>query len=203
MNKTGSSRSPSSNPDLRTGRQRIIRFRGLSQQRSRPVPSCFTTGGGIDGVNRHWNCLVNDPRSSTQKLSLMEAFFTSTSASAVTGLSLFPISTDLTIWGQLALLLLVQIGGVGLIVAVAMVFRLIGRQVTLGERLAVTSSLGLDRPEEIASVMVRAIGLMLAIEGDRRNLAVFALEDLRDCPARQGGLLCHFSRRHCLLQCRL
>ena len=45
-----------------------------------------------------------------------------------------------------------------------MVFRLIGRQVTLGERLAVTSSLGLDRPEEIASIMVRAIGLMLAIE---------------------------------------
>ena len=100
-----------------------------------------------------------------RKLSFMEAFFTATSASAVTGLSLFPISTDLTIWGQLRLLLLVQIGGVGLIVAVVMVFRLIGRQVSLGERLAVTSSLGLDRPEEIASIMVRAIGLMLAIEG--------------------------------------
>jgi len=94
----------------------------------------------------------------------MEAFFTSTSASAVTGLSLFPISTDLTIWGQLVLLLLVQIGGVGLIVTVVLVFRLIGRQVTLGERLAVTSSLGLDRPEEIALIMIRAIGLMLVIE---------------------------------------
>ena len=82
----------------------------------------------------------------------------------MTGLSLFPISTYLTIWGQLALLLLVQIGGVGLIVAVVLIFRLIGRQVTLGERLAVTSSLGLDRPEEIASIMVRAIGLMLVIE---------------------------------------
>ena len=105
------------------------------------------------------------PGTSTRKLSFMEAFFTATSASAVTGLSLFPISSDLTIWGQMILLLLVQIGGVGLIVAVVMVFRLIGRQVTLGERLAVTSSLGLDRPEEIALIMVRAIGLMLAIEG--------------------------------------
>ena len=95
----------------------------------------------------------------------MEALFTSTSAAAVTGLSLFPVSTDLTLWGQLILLLLVQVGGVGLIVAVVLVFRLIGRQVTLGERLAVTSSLGLDRPQEIALVMVRAIGLMVIIEG--------------------------------------
>jgi trk system potassium uptake protein TrkH len=80
-------------------------------------------------------------------------------------LSLFPISSDLTIWGQLILLLLVQIGGVGFIVIVVLIFRLIGRQVTLGERLAVTSSLGLDHPEQIALVMVRAIGLMLTIEG--------------------------------------
>jgi trk system potassium uptake protein TrkH len=109
--------------------------------------------------------LLMIPGAATRKLSLMEAFFTSTSAAAVTGLSLFPISSDLTIWGQLILMLLVQIGGVGLLVVVLLVFRLIGRQVTLGERLAVTSSLGLDRPEEIASIMVRAIGLMLAIEG--------------------------------------
>jgi trk system potassium uptake protein TrkH len=108
--------------------------------------------------------LLMIPGSATRKLSLIEAIFTSTSASAVTGLSLFPISTDLTLLGQIILLLLVQIGGVGLIVVVVLVFRLIGRQVTLGDRLAVTSSLGLDRPQEIALVMVRAIGLMLVLE---------------------------------------
>ncbi len=128
--------------------------------------------------------LLMIPGASTRKLSFMEAFFTSTSASAVTGLSLFPISTDLTIWGQLILLLLVQIGGVGLIVVVVLVFRLIGRQVTLGERLAVTSSLGLDRPEEIALTMVRAIGLMLVIEAVGAILLFSALERLRDRPAR-------------------
>jgi trk system potassium uptake protein TrkH len=105
------------------------------------------------------------PGAGNRKFTFLEAFFTSTSAAAVTGLSLFPISTDFTTWGQLILLLLVQIGGVGLIVVVVLVFRLIGRQVTLGERLAVTSSLGLDHPEQIALIMVRAIGLMLTIEG--------------------------------------
>jgi trk system potassium uptake protein TrkH len=101
----------------------------------------------------------------TRRLTLMEALFTSTSASAVTGLSLITISIDLTFLGQLILLLLIQVGGVGLIVVVVLVFRLIGRQVTLGERLAVTSSLGLDHPEQIALTMARAIGLMLVIEG--------------------------------------
>jgi trk system potassium uptake protein TrkH len=129
------------------------------------VPVALQLVLGLSVLIAIGTALLLAPGASTRKLTLMEAFFTSTSASAVTGLSLFPISTDLTIWGQLILLLLVQIGGVGLIVSVVLVFHLIGRQVTLGERLAVTSSLGLDRPGEIASIMVRAIGLMLVIEG--------------------------------------
>ena len=110
----------------------------------------------------------------------------------MTGLSLFPISTDLTIWGQLILLLLVQIGGVGLIVVVVLVFRLIGRQVTLGERLAVTSSLGLDRPEEIALTMVRAIGLMLIIEGIGAVLLFLHWSISGIVPPGQGGIITPF-----------
>jgi trk system potassium uptake protein TrkH len=164
MSKAGSSPPKKPRPVASPRRQRVIRFRGLSQRRSRPFPIALQLVVGLIVLIAIGTGLLMIPGAATRQLSFMEAFFTSTSASAVTGLSLFPISTDLTIWGQLALLLLVQIGGVGLIVAVAMVFRLIGRQVSLGERLAVTSSLGLDRPEEIASIMVRAIGLMLAIE---------------------------------------
>ncbi len=105
------------------------------------------------------------PGAAVRKLSFLEAIFTATSASAVTGLSLFPISTDLTFWGNLVILGLIQVGGIGFIVSVMMFFRLFGHQLSIGERLVVTSSLGLDRPEAIVKVMVRAIGLMLAIEG--------------------------------------
>ena len=165
MSDTGSTRSQTPESKASPRRQRVIRFRGVSQRRSRSFPVALQLVLGLIVLIAIGTALLLIPGSAIRKLSFMEAFFTATSASAVTGLSLFPISTDLTIWGQLALLLLVQIGGVGLIVAVVMVFRMIGRQVSLGERLAVTSSLGLDRPEEIASIMVRAIGLMLAIEG--------------------------------------
>ena len=164
MSKTKPSQAKKPDSKATPGRQRVIRFRGLSRRRSRPFPVALQLVVGLMVLITIGTALLLIPGAAVRKLSFMEAIFTSTSASAVTGLSLFAISTDLTIWGQLVLLLLVQIGGVGLIVAVAMVFRLIGRQVTLGERLAVTSSLGLDRPEQIASIMARAIGLMLTIE---------------------------------------
>jgi trk system potassium uptake protein len=161
---------PSRSPILK--RRRILRKQRrisindrVSSGNARQMPIALQLVVGLLVLISIGTALLMIPAASTRSLSFLEAFFTSTSASAVTGLSLLTISTDLTIWGQLILLLLVQIGGVGLIVSVVMVFRLIGRRVTLGERLAVTSSLGLDRPEEIALIMVRAIGLMLMIEG--------------------------------------
>ena len=105
------------------------------------------------------------PGSATRQLTFIEALFTATSAAAVTGLSLFPVSAELTAWGQIVLLLLVQIGGVSLIVSVLLFFRLIGRQVSLADRLAATYALGLDSPRQITRVMVRATVLMLTIEG--------------------------------------
>jgi trk system potassium uptake protein TrkH len=147
-------------------RQRILRIqKGVESYSTRQVPVALQLVMGLIVLIAIGTALLMIPGAATRKLTLMEALFTSASAAAVTGLSLFPISTDLTLWGQIIVMLLVQVGGVGLIVVVVLVFRLIGRQVTLGERLAVTGSLGLDRPQQIASIMVRAIGLMLAIEG--------------------------------------
>ena len=165
MSTSKSPRSQKLKARISRRQQRLIRM-GMSagSSSSRQVPVALQLVLGLIVLIAIGTALLMLPGAATRKLNLMEALFTSTSASAVTGLSLFPISTDLTFWGQLALLMLVQIGGVGLIVVVVIVFRLIGRQVTLGERLAVTSSLGLDRPEEIALIMVRAIGLMLIIE---------------------------------------
>jgi trk/ktr system potassium uptake protein len=166
MNKPKSSQSEKLKSRILARRQRTIRIRGGgSSHKPHQFPVALQLVVGLSVLIAIGTALLLIPGVGIRKLSLMEAFFTSTSAAAVTGLSLFSVSTDLTIWGQLILLLLVQVGGVGLIVFVVLVFRLIGRQVKLGERLAVTSSLGLDRPEEIALIMVRAISLMLTIEG--------------------------------------
>ncbi|MBK7945420.1 MAG: hypothetical protein IPJ85_08995 [Flavobacteriales bacterium] len=53
------------------------------------------------------------PNASTRPLTLTEALFTATSATCVTGLSVLDVSTDLTRSGQWLLMLLFQIGGLG------------------------------------------------------------------------------------------
>ncbi len=53
------------------------------------------------------------PNSTTRPISLVDALFTSTSAVCVTGLSVLDVGKDLTFMGQLVLLLLIQLGGLG------------------------------------------------------------------------------------------
>ncbi len=53
------------------------------------------------------------PNASTRHMSLVEAVFTSTSAVCVTGLSVIDVGRDLTAMGQWVLLLLIQLGGLG------------------------------------------------------------------------------------------
>jgi trk system potassium uptake protein len=166
MNKPKTSLPRKINAGASHRKQRLIQIgREAKTENSHQFPISLQLVLGLVVLIVIGTSLLLLPGATTRKLSLIEALFTSTSAAAVTGLSLFPVSTDLTIWGQIILMLLVQIGGVGFIVTVVMIFRLIGRRVTLGERLVVASSLGLDRPEEIALIMARAISLMLAIEG--------------------------------------
>lgn len=105
------------------------------------------------------------PGASTRPLTVLEAAFTSTSASAVTGLSVFTPSTTLTLLGQVILLVLAQIGGVSLIVTVGLISFAVGRGIALSKRLVVASSLGLDTPGQIIRIMIRAMALMFIIEG--------------------------------------
>ena len=145
---------------------RVIRMASsAARQAPRRMPAALELVLGLLVLIGIGTGLLLIPGAATRPLTFMEAIFTSTSASAVTGLSLFPVSTVMTFAGQVILLVLAQIGGVSLIVAVSLVFYLIGRQVTLSDRLAVTSSLGLDNPRQIVRIMIRAVVLMFIIEG--------------------------------------
>ncbi|MBK9512115.1 MAG: hypothetical protein IPO05_00450 [Flavobacteriales bacterium] len=53
------------------------------------------------------------PNTGTRPITLVEALFTSTSAVCVTGLSVIDVGKDLTLLGQWVLLLLIQLGGLG------------------------------------------------------------------------------------------
>lgn len=104
------------------------------------------------------------PGMTYEPISVTTALFTATSAATVTGLSLIPTVTTFTLPGLIVLLFLIQIGGVGLIVTVMFFFRILGRQIGLMDRLAVTSALRLDSPAKIMSIVVRTVVGMLILE---------------------------------------
>jgi trk system potassium uptake protein TrkH len=69
------------------------------------------------------------------------ALFTSTSAVCVTGLSVVDIGKYYSFWGQLCLLLLVQIGALGYMTATTLLLLLLGRRFGLKDKVALQQSL--------------------------------------------------------------
>ncbi|MUL38335.1 TrkH family potassium uptake protein [Gloeocapsopsis dulcis] len=72
------------------------------------------------------------------------ALFTATSAVCVTGLAVEDTGTYFSFWGQLFLLMLVQIGGLGYMTANTFLLLLLGRRFSLKDKIAIQQSL--DRP---------------------------------------------------------
>ena len=97
-------------------------------------------------------------------LTINEAFFTATSALTVTGLSVITPGSDLTVAGQVILLVLIQIGGVGFMVMAVLVFRLMGRSISFADRLALRDSFGLLDLEAIWQLTKRVLVFVILLE---------------------------------------
>lgn len=69
------------------------------------------------------------------------ALFTSTSAVCVTGLSVVDVGRYYSFWGQLFLVCLVQIGGLGYMTATTFLLLILGRKFGLKEKIAIQQSL--------------------------------------------------------------
>jgi trk system potassium uptake protein TrkH len=112
------------------------------------------------GAGLLWVSGVGTP----QMLTFQEALFTAVSALAVTGLSTITPNSDLTFFGQVVLMGLIQIGGIGFMVLAVGVLRALRRQVSLVDRQALRDSLGLSEAIEFRAVLRRVLVSMLAVE---------------------------------------
>ena len=101
---------------------------------------------------------------SQRPLTWMEACFTAVSALATTGLSIITPGKDLSLAGQWVLLLLIQLGGVGYMVLSVAVFLLLGRAVTLDDRVTLRDSLGLVSTASILRILRIVLWGVLSLE---------------------------------------
>jgi trk system potassium uptake protein TrkH len=67
-------------------------------------------------------------------ISFMDALFTVTSAVCVTGLAILDTGTHFTLFGQVIILLLIQIGGLGLMTISVVLFKFLGMSVSFQQR---------------------------------------------------------------------
>jgi len=153
--------------EARRPRTRIVRLlgRGAVALAPRRLPIAVRLVAGLGLMVAIGTLVLSLRGMTTTPLSLLDTSFMTTSAVTVTGLAVVPVSTSFTFLGQIVILLLAQMGGVGFMVMVVLALRLAGQRVSLVDRLALTSSIGLRDPRSVLQIMTRATLFILAVEG--------------------------------------
>lgn len=111
--------------------------------------------------------LLNLPISSQSGIPIgfINALFTSTSGVCITGLSVFDPGTALTLFGQIVLLVLIQLGGLGFMTMTSIIVSALGRRLSLHERILLSDSFNADRLKGIAKLTQRVVTITAVVEG--------------------------------------
>lgn len=99
-----------------------------------------------------------------QGLTWLNALFTATSATTVTGLVVTTTESTFSAFGEIVILLLIQVGGVGFITLAVVLYRFIGRRVSLHERNLLTQILGVGASGDVVQLTITVLSITLAIE---------------------------------------
>ncbi|MBR2518218.1 MAG: Trk family potassium uptake protein [Selenomonadaceae bacterium] len=107
------------------------------------------------------------PISTTNNLGLnfFDALFVATSASCVVGLTVVDVHNDLTLFGQVVMVILIQIGGLGIMTLATLVIHTMGYRFRLKETLILQESLNQRSQAGLVTLIARIIKYTFVIEG--------------------------------------
>lgn len=95
----------------------------------------------------------------------LTSLFTATSATCVTGLIRVDTGTHWAMFGQVVILLLIQIGGLGFMTIACLFFFALRRKIGLRERMVLAQALGSDSYSGIVSLVRNILRGTAAVEG--------------------------------------
>jgi len=134
----------------------------MAQQQWSPSQVLVVSLAALIGIG---TVLLWLPMSGSQgQISFVNALFTSTSAVCVTGLSVVDASVDLSLTGQIVLILLIQAGGLGYMSLTTLVAVALGRALTVQERLTLQEALNVQSMEGLIRFTLGIFRLTLAFE---------------------------------------
>ncbi len=95
----------------------------------------------------------------------VSALFTATSATCVTGLSVIDVGSELTRFGQIVLITLIQFGGLGITTFGTFLLVLIGRRLSVQNEFALMDAYGVEAVKGIRALLRWTMGFTLLFEG--------------------------------------
>lgn len=101
---------------------------------------------------------------SGQRMPLVDALFTATSATCVTGLIVVDTGTFFSTFGQLVILACIQVGGLGLMVFTTVFLMITGRRLAISNRVAIQESFHHAPTGRIATLIKYIVVASLSIE---------------------------------------
>ena len=99
-----------------------------------------------------------------QSIGLFDSLFTSTSAVCVTGLVVVDTGTTFSLFGQIVLIVLIQVGGLGFMVFATMLMVMLGRKISIRGRMLIRESMNASSLSDLGSLTRLYLLLSLAIE---------------------------------------
>ena len=104
------------------------------------------------------------PFCNKQPIAFIDALFTSTTAVCVTGLVTVTPSVQFTLVGQVILLVLIQVGGLGIIACATGFLLILRRQITVRERIVIQETYNMESPGGMVAMIRRVIKGTLVVE---------------------------------------
>ena len=99
-----------------------------------------------------------------QSIGLFDSLFTSTSAVCVTGLVVVDTGTTFSLFGQIVLIVLIQVGGLGFMVFATMLMVMLGRKISIRGRMLIRESMNASSLSDLGSLTRLYLLLSLTIE---------------------------------------
>lgn len=117
------------------------------------------------------------PNATTHDISFVNAFFTSTSAVCVTGLTVVDTGTNFTTIGQVIILFLIQIGGLGIMTFTGLLGYLAAGSVSFHSRMVLKSMVSSNQISNVITIVTRIIVVTLFFEAIGAILLYMSVEN--------------------------
>lgn len=138
-------------------------MRGMKKKRIVVSPPVIIAGSFLFLIMIGTLCLKL-PFATTTYISWTDALFVATSATTVTGLSVFDPGTTLTLFGEIVLMVLIQCGGIGLMTFAVAILILLKKKIGLQNRIYMQESFNQESIGGIIKLVKLILSFVLSVQ---------------------------------------